>query len=915
LDDPRGHSSALTIGPPSPSDRWRGRQARRTSASLLLALLCLLIYNANLRGIGGGDTLPARYLPFAIWRHGTLELDPIARFVAHGHPSAETWSTPTHSALPGTFFEPWAYWMIETRHHNLASLYPVVAPLLVAPLYLPAVVALEEQDWPTWQVDWLAAIMEKLSASLLATVTVLVVYRLLQREAGRWALPLAVAFAFGTNTWMTSSQALWQQGTGELLVALALLLVTSTLTPTRSAALGAVCVVMAANRPPDTLLAVAIALYAVWVLRRRAAWLVAGAVLPLALVVAYNLGITGSLTGGYGTVNQPGFFKHPLGAGLAGLLVSPMRGLLVFSPFLLFVPLGLVRRLRTPGTRVLAALLTAAVIAQLMLYAKADWRMGASWGPRWLTDTLPVMMWLLAPVPLLLRTPARVALVVTMAVSISVQTIGAFWYTGRSDPILYASADGWMPTAWQVANAPFVVELNYPPQRGDLACSARGYLDRIGPAPPAQPGAVAPVMVRGAKLQGWALACGRTPAEVLLLADGLIVGQTRQFAPARPDVAAAMGTTAPSTWSVEADTRGLAPGERVLQVAVRADERSGIRIVNETRVRVEPPLAELARRAAALLREHQSAAGYWLTTHTVEPRFANPGQEMNTFLTAMLVDLLTPVAKDHGLEDVVDKARRHLAAQIEPGGLVRYHGLPDGPGMGTLGCAITPDADDTALTWRIAPPPAGDSRRASMLRVLKDYRDARGFYRTWLAPQERYECLNPGRDPNPPDVTIQMHVLMMLAETDRAAAQSLCKALAGRVSDESLWVYYARAPIVPLLRTADLQRIGCAVTIPGPRLAGVAEQARWIEGARRLVEAQLSRGARPDDGPDTLAQLGELGRADFAELRRNPPLLYHNDLTATVSRYYWSEDFGYALWLRLYESAGDPAKRRSRTDR
>ncbi|HYF65922.1 MAG TPA: hypothetical protein VD886_24040, partial [Herpetosiphonaceae bacterium] len=47
-----------------------------------------------------------------------------------------------------------------------------------------------------------------------------------------------------------------------------------------------------------------------------------------------------------------------------------------------------------------------------------------------------------------------------------------------------------------------------------------------------------------------------------------------------------------------------------------------------------------------------------------------------------------------------------------------------------------------------------------------------------------------------------------------------------------------------------------------------------------------------------------LGSDDFAELRRSPPLLYHNDLSATVSRFYWSEDAGYALWLRLYEAAG-----------
>ena len=49
------------------------------------------------------------------------------------------------------------------------------------------------------------------------------------------------------------------------------------------------------------------------------------------------------------------------------------------------------------------------------------------------------------------------------------------------------------------------------------------------------------------------------------------------------------------------------------------------------------------------------------------------------------------------------------------------------------------------------------------------------------------------------------------------------------------------------------------------------------------------------------AVLRELARDDFALIRTDPPLLYHNDLTATVDRYYWSEDAGYALWLRLYD--------------
>jgi hypothetical protein len=56
--------------------------------------------------------------------------------------------------------------------------------------------------------------------------------------------------------------------------------------------------------------------------------------------------------------------------------------------------------------------------------------------------------------------------------------------------------------------------------------------------------------------------------------------------------------------------------------------------------------------------------------------------------------------------------------------------------------------------------------------------------------------------------------------------------------------------------------------------------------------------------------LAQLGRDDFLALRRSPPLLYHNDQTATVKRFYWSEDFGYALWLRLYEaSRSEPEKK------
>ena len=892
-------------GPDAPR-RSLGVRLPRWAAPLLLGALCLLVYNANLRTIGAGDTLPARYLPLIMWHDGTLGLDANERLVAHGHATTPPWerNPPAGADANVTYFEPWAYWMFHARNDRLASLYPVVTPLLVAPLYWPVTRWLERDGWQQPQIDRAAEVMEKLSASVLAAIASVLMFLVLRREGIRWALPLALVFAFGTDTWMISSQALWQHGSGELLVALALLLAVARGSPLRIALLGFVCVLIVANRPPDALIAGAFLLYAVWRRKRDAGWLLAGAALPAAALLYYNLGFIGHLAGGYAAAESQG--KHFFDVdwlGLPGLLVSPTRGLLVFSPFLVFILVGLAQRLRTPSTRGLAIALSAAVVAQILVYSLADWRAGVSWGPRWLADLLPIMVWMLAPAPQALRPRARALLVATMVAAVGVQAIGAFWYTKTSDERIFAQDPASKRAAWNPSNTPFVSELRHPRAPGELQCGARGFIDRIGTTLLRNPGAVVELQA-GAALEGWALTCGRTPAQVLVLIDGRIIGATEAFTP-RPDVDRALHTASPSGWRVTADTRGVAPGEHVLQFAVRVQPRSDIRIVGEEAVKVvAPDLRVMAARAARRLRDDQSAAGYWLTTFTSSPRYEAPKEEMNTYLTSILVDLLAPVGRKRRLDDAVARARRHLAAQIESDGLVRYHGLPDAPGIGTLGCVITPDADDTALAWRIAGKGADDPRSRRMLRTLASYRDARGLYRTWLAPLEKYRCLDPGRDPDPTDLVIQMHVYLMLRELDPPAARDLCKALQRAADDDNVRVYYAKTPLMPYLRSAELRQLGCRAALPAARLARPAPgQELWADLVRRLVQTSASR---PDANARRAIEhlLARLGGDDFALLRATPPLLYHNDLSATVSRFYWSEDAGYALWLRLYEAVG-----------
>lgn len=890
---------------------------RSLLAPLILALVCVLVYNANLRQIGAGDSVSARYLPLLLWHQGTLAPATQARLFAHGHPMALPRYRSANDEGKAVYFEPTAYWLIRTREHALASFYPVVTPLLVAPLYLPAALWLDARGWEQPQVDRVAEVMEKLAASLLAAAASVLVFLLLRREGNRWCLPLALAFAFGTNTWMISSQALWQHGTGELLIALALLLVLAPATAARTALLGAVCVLMAANRPPDALVAAALGTFVLWRDWRSTAWLIAGAAAPLAALLHYNLGFMGELAGGYGVVKPPVNFFQSDWSGLAGLLVSPGRGLLVFSPFLAFVIVGLIQRLRAPETRAIAVLLALAVAGQWLLYAQGDWRAGTAWGARWLTDILPILIWMLAPAPRVMRPITRALFVAAIALSIGIQAVGAFWYTRVSDELIYA--DGSMRGAWNPHNIPFLVELRHPPAPGELLCDALGTVDRIGATQLPTAGNL-PELEPDALLEGWALACARTPAQLLLLVNGVVVGTTTQFLP-RADVDAAMGTRAASGWKITANLWGVAAGEQVLQLAVRIAPRSDFRIVREQRVKVRaqapasvaaalaqpvPPaaLAAMAVQAAMRLREHQRDDGAWLTAHTTAPRFEAPQPELNTFLTSTLVDLLAPLGPEHNLDAALARARAHLAAQIESDGLVRYHGRPDGPTIGTLGCAITPDADDTALAWRIAGPGRNDPRLRPMLDVLAAYRDTRGLYRTWLASRKQFRCLDPGSDPNPTDIAIQLHVYLMLRELDPPAAQALCTALQHSFRDEDLWVYYAKSALLPYLRVAELQQRGCALPLPLERLAlPVAGQALWSEAVHALVEITASPG-KVQAREAAQRVLAQLGADDFALLRRSPPLLYHNDLSATVRRYYWSEDVGYALWLRLHAAAG-----------
>ncbi|HKH49952.1 MAG TPA: hypothetical protein VKM72_35305 [Thermoanaerobaculia bacterium] len=421
------------------------RSRPELTRAALLVLLAFVLYNANLRVVASGDSRATRFVPLALLRSGTLALDDFRLHV--------------------TGFFKNAYWAREIDG-RLVSMYPVVTPLLATPFYVPAAVYLQRAGWQDRPLAFAAALSEKLAASILTAVSVGLLYLLLRRRAPRGdALLLTLACAFGTNTWATSSQALWQHGASQLLLAAALLAATGERTTGRLAIAGVCCGLLAANRPPDALLAVAVAAYLVLDLpekRRLAAFLLPAAAAGLAFA-AYNVAVFGHPLGGYPLLMRATFFDHSAFAGLAGLFLSPAKGLFVFSPFLLF----LLARPFVPGApedRRLNLCLAAGAAALLFVLARADWRGGFCYGPRFLTDLLPIFLWMLVPVLARMGRGLRIAFVAAVLLSIPQQVIGVLYYPfGRSDMVLAED----VADSWKIENAQFLLELrNSPPLWG-----------------------------------------------------------------------------------------------------------------------------------------------------------------------------------------------------------------------------------------------------------------------------------------------------------------------------------------------------------------------------------------------------------------------------------------------------------------
>jgi hypothetical protein len=358
------------------AERWN-RLDESTRAGLIearhavvLFLVIWVVYNSNSARVGMVDGIPAPQMAISLLRQGNLDLDEYAD------------SYMKFDRQVG---------LMQTRGHWVSRWPPGTALFCIPFFALPVALGLEV---PSVAEDVLA----KLTASTLTAGSAVFIFLCLRRFASRrGATWMTIAYALGTAAFHISGQDTWTHSPVQFCLAAVLYIVVGE--PRQRAwhlLAGLLIGLMIAARPQSIALVLPLLL---WIAYRNGVrisiWYALGGLLPALFLVGYNMHYFGTPGfGGYQGIIGGGWNLGGLPKASLGLLVSPNRGALIFSPFLLFCLYGAVVGLRHQELRyrtLTLALLIGLISALLLTASWRAWHAILSYGSRYSTDALPYL--------------------------------------------------------------------------------------------------------------------------------------------------------------------------------------------------------------------------------------------------------------------------------------------------------------------------------------------------------------------------------------------------------------------------------------------------------------------------------------------------------------------------------------------
>lgn len=372
----------------------------KKARTILLFVLIFLVYISSARFLGTIDGIPTRLLPISILEEGNLDLD---EFLPEDKGDF-TW-----------------FVFIDAGDHYISK-YPVLTSILALPIYAGPYYA----GVPFTQE--VVATFAKITAALItafSAILLLFIFRKYLSE--KWSIFLVLAYAFGTSSWTVSSQDLWQHGASQLFLILVVYLL---LKPKKSDLVflltGLAIGLAVAARYLNVVFAAIFLAYILYKYRKKIIATLLGLLVPLSLVAMYQSYYldtpwqTGYSCAAYSNRGVPCIegWHSLFWDGFGGLLVSPGRGLFIFTPFLIFSVIGAWyiwkrKTLRLASTRrsrqaqgikeknynLLFRYLSIGVFIFIVIMSKWwAWYGGVTYGPRMLVDIVPLLMLFLIPV-------------------------------------------------------------------------------------------------------------------------------------------------------------------------------------------------------------------------------------------------------------------------------------------------------------------------------------------------------------------------------------------------------------------------------------------------------------------------------------------------------------------------------------
>ena len=286
--------------------------------------------------------------------------------------------------------------------------------------------------------------VELLLASFLVAATAAAVFYVASDFLPVWfAMLPSLVFAFATPAWSTGSRAVWQHTPSMLMLAIALWILVKALQRPCLVQFAALPLAIAYCVRPTN--AIAAAVFTVYVALYYRRWLPHWIAWALPVSVAFfwfNLSVYGHPLSPYYRTGPGELLKIPFI--LAAQLLSPSRGLLVFTPVLVFAVWGAVLAWRSDVRPPLFRYVVAVALLHTLLLSMYhyQWWGGHSYGPRFFTDMMPFLAVLLIPVLQKWRENPTVAAAavfgILLAVSVMIHARGALShavYSWNSRPV------------------------------------------------------------------------------------------------------------------------------------------------------------------------------------------------------------------------------------------------------------------------------------------------------------------------------------------------------------------------------------------------------------------------------------------------------------------------------------------------